>query len=124
MAPRRKAPAVKRVSDFTLFSESVATSENNEVCFYCPGCDDLHRLRVGGENPPYRHNNDLTNLTITPTITLSWGETPEERQRCRFQLIRHQIRYFSNCTHEYAGKSLMLPSIPQHILEAYEIAPF
>ena len=49
--------------------------EGGGLAFFCPGCQQAHRVWVG-EGPPPRWgwNNDLEKPVFTPSILVTWSE--------------------------------------------------
>ena len=91
---------------------------------YCLGCDDLHFILLTYKGKHCNFDFNLENPTFEGAFQQVWGETPEERRLCRYKIVQGSIRYFSACSHEYAGSSLNLSDVPQSIIEDYEISPF
>jgi|SRR5208282_1163136 len=87
---------------------------------YCIGCDDLHFVPLklkGDQNFNYKFNL----ATFKKTFRFTWGTEPS--QQCQYVIIAGTIRYFSYCMHDYAGASMVLPDIPQHMIESFNIKP-
>lgn len=108
------------VYQLTLLGKKLAyRAFEEDLYFYCVACDTLHSVTLA----PHAHyfNGNLEYPTIRPRVNLKYGACEEERQQCHFTLISGELKYFSNCTHEYAGKTIALPEIPQHIIESFEI---
>lgn len=108
------------------------------VGFRCPGCREMHQVRVEGEGRPrWGFNGDYERPTFTPSVLVrgvrvpSGGEemTPEEEAEydqivrggpeavfaSRFGSVCHSfvtdghISFLGDCTHELAGKVVPLP---------------
>lgn len=74
----------------------------------CPVC-----INISGPHPVWGWNGDVYNPTFTPSILtqLPWGEKRKEIRNHVF--VRNgRIQYLSDCSHKYAGKTLVeLPKL-------------
>ena len=102
------------------------------VAFYCPGCKEMHQVRIEGEGrPAWGFNGDYDRPTFTPSILVRTGhyvpghesgpcwctwakENPEEADDgfkcsvCHSFVTDGQIQFLGDCTHELAGQTVPL----------------
>lgn len=82
--------------------------EGGKNSFYCPACDCRHwidtRWTISGPN-------DL--LTVRPSIRVHWEEGPD-RKCCHLFITNGNIEYLTDCTHDLAGKTILLEEIAGH----------
>ena len=104
-----------------LIGKKLLFNNHSTIGHYCPACDDLHRIAVYKDGE-YCFDGNEGKPTLTYGANFVWGDK-EFRQQCKYTIRLGEIRYSSVCTHEYAGKTIKLADIPQHIIESYEIKP-
>lgn len=101
------------------------TMEGGLVAFMCPGCRELHQVRVAGERP-WGFNDDYDRPTFTPSVLVrgmvpltdeehaTWragGALPTPRPFvCHSFVTAGQIRFLGDCTHALAGQTVPLTS--------------
>lgn len=61
----------------------------------------------------WEFNGDLEKPTFTPSVRISYEEPdelngPRKDRCCHFFITNGMIQYLSDCTHEYAGKTIEL----------------
>ncbi len=109
-----------------LLGKKLVSTKTNpaKLGHYCPACDCLHFVSIDKHIiPTFMFNGDLEKPSITPNVKIKYGEEERERQVCFYQLTCGMIKYFHACTHEYAGMVKILPDIPRHMIEYFEISP-
>jgi hypothetical protein len=85
---------------------------HEQVAFFCPGCESHHFVNVGKGSPSHKWNGDVEKPTFSPSLL-----SPEQRnKRCHAFVTNGQIKFLSDCEHEYAGETHQLP--PHRILNA------
>jgi hypothetical protein len=93
--------------------------------FWCPGCHDVHSIRIGHTPHPCWHwNGSLDEPSYTPSIRVTGvqpatkdelsritaGETIEPRPMCCHSFVTDgQINFLSDCTHALSGTAMRLP---------------
>jgi len=112
--------------------------------FWCPACNERHVYYTerydGKQHPIWGFNNNEECPTFTPSLNMTsirhktmadedWieydklvaeqGERaplnhPKFRYVCHLFITDGKIIYCGDCTHEYAGKTIDLPDIPEH----------
>lgn len=84
---------------------------------WCPGCKRMHDIQTHGtgENgPDWSFNSDLVHPTFGPSVRVTWGPTGKYKC-CHYFLEAGQLKFCSDSTHEYAGKTVPLPTLPEHL---------
>lgn len=109
--------------------------EGGRIRFRCPGCKDVHDVRVGGSHP-WTWNGDVERPTFQPSILVRSGhyashfngscwctynaEHPDDPVSfkcaiCHSFVTDGQIQFLNDCTHELAGKTVPLPPFDAEI---------
>jgi hypothetical protein len=114
----------------------MASSKLGILMFWCPGCEELHQVRVGGKGWTFDGNVDSP--TFTPSVLVTsghhvpghkgdcWctfkartGEDPGFKcQRCHSYVTKGHILFLADCTHALAGKTVPLPDLPAHLTDS------
>jgi hypothetical protein len=95
----------------------------NDVSFRCPGCGDVHRVPVSGENA-WSFNGDVDRPTLSPSILVRAGHhAPHWKQGdncwcgkdygfscyvCHSFVRDGKIEFCADSTHALAGKTVDL----------------
>lgn len=97
---------------------------------YCPACKELHTIYVRGNSPSWTFNGDLCKPSFSPSMKITgkqivvnesgeWtGEWVLDKAGkplpscCHYFITNGEIRYCTDCTHEYSGKTIALPVLP------------
>ncbi len=104
------------------------TLGGGRVGFFCPGCKEIHQIRVEGDGSPrWGFNGDYERPTFTPSVLVtghqiernSAGEWTGEWVRgadgkplplvCHSFVTDGQISFLNDCTHELCGKIVPIP---------------
>lgn len=90
------------------------------LMFCCPGCggSGLHMLPVNSavtSRPKWTWNGDLEKPTLEPSILTKWGP-PDNVRICHSYLREGVLEFLTDCTHEFAGKHVPLPPLPDWIV--------
>jgi hypothetical protein len=112
-------------------------TENNGLVFWCPGCNESHRIQHGaGPGPRWGWNGSASKPTFTPSVLVTSGhyvsfhkpgdpcwcsysaEHPEEKDvpqccRCHSFVTDGRIQFLSDCTHHLVGQTVDLPPWPE-----------
>jgi hypothetical protein len=85
--------------------------QNDHLGFDCPGCGQMHSIRFGsGEGPRWAFNGDVDRPTITPSVRCWWKRSDDQIEHvCHFFITEGRAEFCSDCTHEFAGKTVELP---------------
>lgn len=109
-------------------------TEDNGLMFWCPGCNQAHRIQHGyGNGPRWVWNGDGVKPTFTPSVLVRTGhhipgheqgscwctyyaEHPEDKDDTSFKCsVCHsfvtdgRIQFLGDCTHALAGQTVDLP---------------
>lgn len=100
--------------------------------FLCPACNDFHGVRTDPKHGAvWKFNGDLNKPTFSPSILVRSGHFakqtggcwctyntahPDEPSsfkcyRCHSIIEDGKIRYFSDCSHSFAGQTLDLSEL-------------
>ena len=87
---------------------ALVNKKTKHVMFRCPGCDDLHVV-----NDQWEFNGNTDRPTITPSICVmsSVGFPPTPVIACHCWVRDGMITYLMDCTHKFAGKTMILPDL-------------
>lgn len=120
-------------------SKKLRSDGGRLLMYWCQGCKHTHTVRVGGENrPAWNWNGDAERPTFTPSVLVTgrdftekgeaeyeaWvndgcpGIEPEfeaRDKRCHTFITDGMVQFLSDCTHQYAGQTLPLPDLPEHL---------
>jgi hypothetical protein len=80
--------------------------------FDCPGCKEFHLIYTNHPSPSknWTFNGDLVKPTFSPSLLVRWGADPN-RKICHSFIRDGKIEFLTDCTHQFAGKTLELPEI-------------
>ena len=101
--------------------------EGGRVAFRCPGCNELHTIRVEGDGRPlWGFNGDYDRPTFTPSVLVTgsqcvidekgewtgeWVLGPDGKPLplvCHSFVREGQIEFLGDCTHALAGQTVPL----------------
>lgn len=81
----------------------------NRVHFWCPGCNDVHGIRHGGEG--WTWNSDVEAPTFTPSVLVQFNVKGVDHI-CHSFVTDGRIQFLTDSTHELAGQTVDLPPWP------------
>lgn len=99
------------------------TLDGGRVGFMCPGCRELHWVRITGDGRPrWGFNGDYLRPTFTPSVLVTWSEpsdiesefddpTKDRKMVCHSFVTDGQISFLSDCTHALRGQVVPLQPI-------------
>lgn len=99
------------------------TIEGGRVAFMCPGCRELHQVRVEGDGRPrWGFNGDYDRPTFTPSVLVTWSEPSDvegefddrgkdQKMVCHSFVTDGQISFLGDCTHALRGQVVPLQPI-------------
>lgn len=81
--------------------------------FYLPGWETTNRLPIDAESRPrWEFDGDIYFPTFNPSIRSRHQIYGEAAERVNHVFIRNgKIQYLADCTHEFAGKTLRMPTL-------------
>lgn len=104
------------------------TMEGNGLCFWCPGCNQMHVVTVAPHPASWGFNGDFEKPTFTPSVLVRGTVPLTDQQITHYQatkvlpepepFICHsfvtdgRIQFLCDCTHALAGQTVDLP-IPE-----------
>jgi len=103
--------------------------EDDQIGFWCPGCDKIHVVRVNSpERPCWGWNGSAERPTFAPSILvrgvrsltdeqhahyMATGELPDPVPLvCHTFVVDGQIQFLGDCTHALAGQTVPIPPLP------------
>lgn len=116
-------------------SSKLRDMQDGVLCFWCPGCQDMHCVTTQSE-PRWGYNGNPKRPTFTPSIA-TWSEAkkvtdPETGEwtwprdsegktitwRCHSSVTDGRIQFHGDCTHALAGQTVDLPDLPPYLRDA------
>ena len=101
-----------------LYTVDEGSSEKHYgYSFWCPGCDKFHSYVTDGTSEIYwEFNGDMESPTFSPSLGVYSDEylrkETTDKYRCHLFVENGQIRYLSDCKHEYAGQTIDMVDWP------------
>ena len=97
-------------SGFVKVSKVLAKA-NGMFFFECPGCEIPHGINCGTRpGPVWSFGNNLEKPTFSPSILCSYEWGVERKKHVCHSFVRNgDIQFLSDCTHDYAGKTVPIP---------------
>ena len=118
----------------SALSNILRASEGNSLLFWCPGCNEAHRIQHGsGPGPRWGWNNSVDKPTFTPSILVTGTDFTEKGEAdfeawhaagcphrngapfesrsivCHSFVTDGRIQFLGDCTHHLAGQTVDLP---------------
>jgi hypothetical protein len=90
-------------------SDRAKQAEGNRVHFWCPGCDDVHGIRHGGEG--WTWNDSLELPTFSPSVLVRFNMRGVDFI-CHSFVTEGRIQFLMDSTHKLAGQTVDLPPWP------------
>lgn len=78
------------------------------ACFWCPGCEEAHCIRVEGETA-WGYNGNEAAPTFTPSILVNRDSFNPGQPVCHSFVTDGRIQFLSDCTHTLAGQTVDIP---------------
>jgi Family of unknown function (DUF6527) len=126
-------------------SSKLRNSTDGGILWWCPGCDEAHRISSGGSSgPQWRWNQDVDKPTFTPSVLVrgirqdmnaeDLAAYDAERKRIqdssilndpRFGTVCHvfitdgNIQFLGDCTHSLKNQTVPIPDWPRRPEEFY-----
>lgn len=80
--------------------------------FYCPGCEGPHVYYVAG-NLVWSFDGNLESPTFSPSLlNTAPNHGDPKQQRCHLHLTAGKLQFCTDCSHDFAGKTVELPDYP------------
>ena len=113
----------------TRLGSKLRRLEGGRVAFMCPGCGEMHQVRVEGEGRPlWTWNGSGDRPTFSPSILVqtghfvqpaggwcekSGGDEVCDCTCCHSFVNEGVIQFLGDCTHAFAGMFVELPDLPE-----------
>lgn len=108
---------------------------NGSYVHWCPGCNETHTFNVDKVNIntgiQYAWNKNIDFPTFFPSMSITkiffvpesinpfkkhkTTAYPQVRTICRYWLKNGEIKYYHDCAHSLAGRTILLPNIPHWV---------
>ena len=103
------------MSEFLMwFSVSDGNGVADGVGMWCPGCDDLHAVRLGANG--WTFDGDDEAPTFAPSILVQYGNLPGDR-RCHSFVREGHWEFLSDSTHALAGQRVPMVPLPDGLVD-------
>ncbi len=86
-------------------------SMRRTVIMWCPGCEDMHRIYVDGDQATWTWNGNEDVPTFSPSILVLHGDN-----RCHSFVVDGVWQFLDDCTHSLAGQHVPMIPLPDWIL--------
>lgn len=112
----------------SALGSKLRAQSDGHVAFWCPGCNESHRVRPRpAPSPSWDFNGDGDRPTFSPSVLVTgtqWltdneharvmrGEHVEPRPLVCHSFVRDgNIQFLDDCTHALAGQTVPLPDWP------------
>ena len=114
----------------SALSRILRDTTDNGLMFWCPGCNEAHRIQHGaGGGPRWGWNGDIEKPTFTPSILVQGvkrmtdtehasymrgeGLPPAIPFTCHSFVADGNIQFLGDCSHALAGQTVPLPDFPR-----------
>ena len=84
--------------------------------FHCPGCKSEHSVwteKPNSNGAKWTFNENLEAPTFSPSLMISYSGL-EKRWICHSSISDGQITFLSDCSHDLAGKTVMIPDFEDY----------
>jgi hypothetical protein len=90
---------------------------NQDVIFFCPGCENTHSVNVIRDTRPrWTFNGSAEKPTFSPSIlvTTRWSQNDKDMKDeiCHSFIKDGQIQFLDDCTHKLKGQTVEIPEWP------------
>lgn len=91
--------------------------------FFCPACGYEHQLNIREVikeiHPSWVFNENAESPTFTPSVLVTYPQHNSAKEeakeyRCYSFITDGKIKYLSDCTHKFAGRTVELPDIDKN----------
>lgn len=89
------------------------------ILHWCPGCDEVHGIKIAGQGSSWSFNGDYERPTFSPSV-LIWTNhdgqkrLPEGQRRteCHYFIRDGRIEFCGDSPHKLSGQTVDLPDWP------------
>jgi Family of unknown function (DUF6527) len=85
----------------------------SEPTFWCPGCEQMHRVNVYAPNDYTKAQWTWDNNVEQPTFSPSYNIVGV----CHSFIKAGKIQFLGDCTHKLKGQTVDLPDFPQDMID-------
>jgi len=127
-----------------ILSPILYQSTKERIGFYCPGCEDMHILRIRTDSnvrPSWEYNGNHHYPTFNPSVDVKTGHyvsgelQPPHCEECNEAAIERRptlcthchsyvrngtIEFLSDCTHKLVGQTVKIPLLPFYLKDERE----
>lgn len=90
---------------------TLPAGEERRVRFWCPGCQDVHEVRVeAADRPCWSWNADLNAPTFRPSVKVTGRDEAGEKV-CHSHVTDGKIAFLHDCTHGLRNQTVPLPEV-------------
>lgn len=116
-------------------SSKLRNMENNQIGYWCPGCNQMHGIQYGDTGDTWDWNGDVNSPTFSPSVLVTSGHylpgrDPEQSCWCVFNANRPaeeksfecrichcfvrdgMIQFLPDSTHHLSGQTVPMPDLP------------
>jgi len=94
--------------------------EEEQIGFYCEGCNDAHWFRIRGPQPVWGFNGNLNCPSFSPSLRIRYG-TGDREKCCHLILKDGIINYCGDCSHDLKGKPVKMVDLPDWLTSGVPI---
>lgn len=94
-----------------------------QIWHFCPACKIIHQFAIDKPFPngaKWKLSGTPEKPTFTPSMNISAGKPPYLPQVCHYVITDGMIEYCIDCTHAFAGTTVVLPHIPEYFWSAWK----
>jgi hypothetical protein len=96
---------------YVVMAEKLHRIDDEQVGFFCPGCQSWHGVRIAGEgHPRWLWNGNMEFPTFTPGIQIG--------DACHSFVINGTIQFLRGSTHSRSGQTVEIPDWHKHAEES------
>lgn len=98
------------------------SGDTHTIMHWCPGCKNVHGIRVSGPGPNWAFNQNMESPTFNPSVLISYDDDEDEngnplptrvrRTECHYFIRAGKIEFCSDSAHELKGQTVDLPDWP------------
>ena len=79
---------------------------------WCPGCEEMHQLPDS-----WQFDGNLEEPTFSPSFRHSGYSSHHQPRICHYTLVKGILNFCGDSTHQLAGMSVPLPSLPKAMID-------
>ncbi len=96
----------------SVLREGTDSHGHKRLAFWCPGCNDVHSLRIRpAPSPSWDWNGNAERPTFQPSVLVTYNDLSgeEKDEVCHSFVTDGRIQFLGDCTHKLAGQTVYLP---------------